>query len=84
MLSKQAESLSYFIDYQLIVFFDTSLTKSWISKPRKKEINETTNKDIFYYKKEWKVKMNSSANKKFGSKSQLLYTNSITACYSII
>ena len=50
----------------------------------KKEINETTNKDIFYYKKEWKVKMNSSANKKFGSKSQLLYTNYITACYSII
>ena len=35
MLSKQADCLSYFIDYQLIVFFDKSLTKSWISKPRK-------------------------------------------------
>ena len=27
MLSKQADCLSYFIDYQLIVFFDASLTK---------------------------------------------------------
>ena len=52
MLSKQADCLSYFIDYQLIVFFDASLTKRCRSKPRKKEINETTNKDIFYYKKE--------------------------------
>ena len=29
MLSKQADCLSYFIDYQLIVFFDSSLTKRW-------------------------------------------------------
>ena len=27
MLSKQAGCLSYFVDYQLIVFFDASLTK---------------------------------------------------------
>ena len=27
MLSKQPNCLSYFIDYQLIVFFDASLTK---------------------------------------------------------
>ena len=29
MLSKQLDYLSYFIDYQLIVFFDKSLTKRW-------------------------------------------------------
>ena len=36
MLSKQADCLSYFDDYQLIVFFDKSLTKRCRSKPRKK------------------------------------------------
>ena len=68
----------------LLCFSINLLPRDEEANHEKKEINETTNKDIFYYKKEWKVKMNSSANKKFGSKSQLLYTNSITACYSII
>ena len=62
---------------------NTSLTKRWRSKPRKERNKRDDKQGHILLQKEWKVKMNSSANKKFGSKSQLLYKNSITACYSI-